>query len=704
MNPGTVFWGLLRGGGLLATMNSIDSDAGKRPPVTGVGAQGWPTLPSAFKATLDLIHSRGQIPLLDWFSTDGVTAGFGYDAIIAGGQDTFIDAFADQIKALPYDIFLRLNPEMNGSWEPWWPGSTYNGGAVVGGTGYATNNGKFVAFWQRVVNRFRARGCNNVAWMWCVNQQSTGTAFSTFEPLSDLYPGDAYVDYILLDGYDWAGSNGAARQTFPQVVGAVSGDHQDTWANMAALGSGVRPMGLGEWGSSIYTNPAVIDGTAKATFITDSLTTYIPNAVYGPRFRFFMWFDDHTPGSYPNGITDNLWPIRYPDATTGGAGQGLPLAAFRTAIANPIYLTGGLGPALPSPTATIMPSDTRASTIDPALVTSHSVALLGLLPARSYVYRIRTRNPAGAEALSALGTFTPGTATSAYATAVLADGPTAYYRLDEASGAVAGDSSGNAHDGTYVGGVTLGTAGSLSGDADTAVTLDGSSGYISIPHVAAFDLTGNLTLECLVFVTSRAVYQMMITNALGNGGTTNTFEFRIDLTTGLPVLTQATTTYSQVWGTLPVPLSQWVHLAVTKSGTTIQHYLNGATNGSGTITGAVTTHTQPLRLGWRDDAAGSQALNGRLDEAAIYPTALSGARILVHANTAMSTPAAVQVRGVSAALGLAPARVLHVIPVTLLTSPAVAIAVRPSSTTVSTTGADVIPPLLSFIDAHAVPG
>lgn len=56
--------------------------------------------------------------------------------------------------------------------------------------------------------------------------------------------------------------------------------------------------------------------------------------------------------------------------------------------------------------------------------------------------------------------------------------PDLYWRLNEASGSSAADSSGFASNGTYQGTHTKGIAGALLEVADTAVSLDGSSGYV----------------------------------------------------------------------------------------------------------------------------------------------------------------------------------------------------------------------------------
>jgi hypothetical protein len=68
--------------------------------------------------------------------------------------------------------------------------------------------------------------------------------------------------------------------------------------------------------------------------------------------------------------------------------------------------------------------------------------------------------------------------TAPYVDAVQALNPQVYWRLGEPSGATAVDASGNGRDGTYVPTITYSQAGALSGDADTAVKLDGAGAYI----------------------------------------------------------------------------------------------------------------------------------------------------------------------------------------------------------------------------------
>ncbi len=81
-----------------------------------------------------------------------------------------------------------------------------------------------------------------------------------------------------------------------------------------------------------------------------------------------------------------------------------------------------------------------------------------------------------------------GGAGSLYAAAVLADKPIVYYRLDETSGSVAHDLSGNGIDATLVGAGTFGAASALKNDPNGALELGSDKVTLSIPN--AFDFPG----------------------------------------------------------------------------------------------------------------------------------------------------------------------------------------------------------------------
>ena len=135
------------------------------------------------------VVNRGDIPAVDW-STIGVT-----DADVAdGSDDDWLTTQAQAMKNFGHPIFLLFDEEMNGTWYPYSPGVDGNTAA------------DFVAMWRHVHDIFASVGATNVTWVWCPNVTAPdGT--STTPPLVQLYPGDAYVDWTGLNGYNWGGSD-----------------------------------------------------------------------------------------------------------------------------------------------------------------------------------------------------------------------------------------------------------------------------------------------------------------------------------------------------------------------------------------------------------------------------------------------------------------------------------------------------------------
>jgi len=77
--------------------------------------------------------------------------------------------------------------------------------------------------------------------------------------------------------------------------------------------------------------------------------------------------------------------------------------------------------------------------------------------------------------------------------------PFAYYKLNETTGTIVNDFSGNLRNATYSGSITLNQSGMI--DGDPAVLLDGSSGFIDLPDGYTTMSTG-FTIELMVNYTS----------------------------------------------------------------------------------------------------------------------------------------------------------------------------------------------------------
>jgi hypothetical protein len=99
-----------------------------------------------------------------------------------------------------------------------------------------------------------------------------------------------------------------------------------------------------------------------------------------------------------------------------------------------------------------------------------------------------------------------------YRSTILADSPTAYYRLDELSGSTAIDSSGNGYNGTVSSsGVTYSQAGAIVGDTDTCM-LFSSTAQLALPYTLNPSTWTALSLEYWIKLSSGWQYVVITTS------------------------------------------------------------------------------------------------------------------------------------------------------------------------------------------------
>jgi hypothetical protein len=256
----------------------------------------FPTTP------LENVRQHGAIPVLSWSSQSIPSSlnepNFQLSDVIEGRYDTYIRSFATAAKNWGHPFFLRFDWEMNGNWFPWSEGVNGN------------KSGEFVAAWRHVHDIFTSVGATNATWVWCPNVDWNNNVQS----LASMYPGDAYVDWTGLDGYNW-GTNPAQPggwKTFDQI-------YRSTYRYIVESIAPSKPLMIGEVASSEY-------GGSKATWIREMLTK-VP-AEYR-KIRALLWFDKFD--------SSMDWPIE----TSSGA-----TAAFAEGIQSPAYASdtfSGLG-------------------------------------------------------------------------------------------------------------------------------------------------------------------------------------------------------------------------------------------------------------------------------------------------------------------------------------------------------------------------
>ncbi len=224
--------------------------------------------------------------------------------------------------------------------------------------------------------------------------------------------------------------------------------------------------------------------------------------------------------------------------------------------------------------------------------------------------------------------------TRPYADTVRADGASSHWRLGETSG-VAADSIGTAPM-TVGAGVTRGQAGALAGD--TAYSFTGSS-TASLATGTAQAAPNTFTEEAWIQTSSTAGGRVMgfADRATGNSSsfdrqvhlqTNGRISFSVKVRTGFLGLSVTTRT---VTSTAAVNDGRWHHVAATMGPSGMALYVDGVLVGSRTDTTSGLAYNGYLRVGADKAVAGANTFTGRIDEVALYPTALSAQQVAAHA-------------------------------------------------------------------------
>ncbi len=276
-------------------------EVGRRPVVLG-SYKSW-NIPLIDVGQLDAIWTRDAVPTITWEPWDEGSRDYSLSDIAAGVYDDYIRRSAEQAAAWGHPLFIRFAHEMNGAWYPWGRGSSGNSPAL------------YKEAWRRIVRIFEASGATNVRWIWCPNENSSGRfAFKQY------YPGDRWVDWVGLDGFNWQQSPG--WQSFDEIFAA-------SYNSLVELTE--KPVMIVETGSWET-------GGSKAAWVSDLLTRELPE--YG-HIRAFLW-----------------WSVDDPRGDLRVDSSPAALAALRSGLASPRYdatredvieTPERLGPATPVP-------------------------------------------------------------------------------------------------------------------------------------------------------------------------------------------------------------------------------------------------------------------------------------------------------------------------------------------------------------------
>lgn len=189
---------------------------------------------------------RGQISLVNWepFGAD-------FSDIVDGRYDSMLVKRAKQAGQLRQQVFVDFAAEMNEE-EGWGD----------------HDPALYVAAYRHVHDIFDRYDGGKVVWVWAPNNVDSEDAPAALE----YYPGDAYVDWAGIDGYNWGTSDPDFEwQSFEDVFA-------DMYAELSTLD---KPIIIGETASAPK-------GGSKAGWIEA-----IPSTLRSdfPDVRAVVWFD-----------------------------------------------------------------------------------------------------------------------------------------------------------------------------------------------------------------------------------------------------------------------------------------------------------------------------------------------------------------------------------------------------------------------------
>jgi len=248
---------------------------------------------------------RGAVPLITWepwnpggdpnyLEKPDKQPDYQLKDILDGRYDEYMRSWARGIKEIGGPVMLRPMHEMNGAWYPWC------------GTANGNKPAEFADAWRRMHDIFAEEGVDNVTWVWSINQESfPGTPENEY---SAYYPGDEYVDWASVSGFNWGTSRkGLSWREFEELYAAP----------LAYLRTVGKPIVLSEFG-------CVPDGGDKPAWITDS---YERIRTAHPEIDAVVYYD-----KYEKGLKQiQKWQI---DSSPES------VEAYREALSSPYFIGG----------------------------------------------------------------------------------------------------------------------------------------------------------------------------------------------------------------------------------------------------------------------------------------------------------------------------------------------------------------------------
>jgi hypothetical protein len=223
----------------------------------------------------------------------------------AGDENDNFVAIAKNLVALGFgNAILRPGWEFDGTWYPWTVQSD-------------TDAANFATYWQNIVTAMRSVPGANFKFLW-----SPAGFQSLSWNINDAYPGNAYVDYVSVDIYDWYFAGGIFPSGSPNNS-CTPAESNSVFATFETDPTGLdwlasfaqahdKPIAMPEWAVLIAGPGSPQNGHGLGddpTFINNMYNWFITNHV-----AWAIYFIDDVADNNAQGIDFLLTDGHFPNA------------------------------------------------------------------------------------------------------------------------------------------------------------------------------------------------------------------------------------------------------------------------------------------------------------------------------------------------------------------------------------------------------
>jgi hypothetical protein len=237
-------------------------------------------------------------------------------------------------------------------------------------------------------------------------------------------------------------------------------------------------------------------------------------------------------------------------------------------------------------------------------VTTDYAGLPELERGTTYYWRVDEVQPEGSVATGDIWSFNTGRLI-------------AWWKLDNGSGNIAVDSSGNDHNGTLLGDTSW-----VDGIDGAALAFDGDGDYVDIGKDQSFDITNQITISAWIKVNAfDREWQTIVAKGdrawrLQRNWGESTLEFACS---GLVV---PGSDWGQIYGNTDVNDGHWHHVAGVYDQEKLYLYIDGNLDASAEAPGTIRVNDEPVYIG-ENSQMPNRFWNGLIDDVRIYSYALS---------------------------------------------------------------------------------